>query len=161
MFIEIFFENINPPLNLLIFGAGYDALPVLKFAKELGWQTTVIDHRPAFTDAERLSDADKIIVSNSEDLSERIFQDENSVGVIMTHNYERDRNILRLFVKFKMPICRRTRTEKTHRKTSGRKSAKISALSNSKNFTRQSDSTSVRIRRKRLHSPSSRKFRAF
>ena len=98
---EMFFENIAPPLNLLIFGAGYDALPVLKFAKELGWQTTAIDHRPAFANAERLTDVDKLIVSNSEDLSEQIFQDENSVGVIMTHNYERDRNILRLLLNSK------------------------------------------------------------
>ena len=92
---EIFFENIVPPLNLLLFGAGYDALPLVKFAKEIGWRVTVIDHRPAFANAERLTDADKIIVSNSEDLEDKIFQDENSVAVIMTHNYERDRNILR------------------------------------------------------------------
>ena len=98
---EMFFENITPPLNLLLFGAGYDALPLMKFAKEIGWQTTAIDHRPAFANAERLTDADKIIVSNSEDLSEQIFQDENSVGVIMTHNYERNRNILRLFLNSK------------------------------------------------------------
>lgn len=98
---EIFFENIAPPLDLLIFGAGYDALPLMKFAKEIGWQVTAIDHRPAFANAERLTDADKIIVSNSEDLNDRIFEDENSVGVIMTHNYERDRNILRLLLNSK------------------------------------------------------------
>ncbi len=92
---EIFFENISPSLNLLIFGAGYDALPLMKFAREIGWRVTAIDHRPAFADAERLRDADEIIVSNSEDVCDRIFQDENSVAVIMTHNYERDRNILR------------------------------------------------------------------
>lgn len=91
---EVFFENINPPLNLLIFGAGYDALPLMKFAKEIGWRVTAIDHRPAFADAERLTDADEIIVSNSEDLRGQIFQDENSVAVIMTHNYDRDQNIL-------------------------------------------------------------------
>lgn len=92
---EIFFENINPPLNLLIFGAGYDSIPLIKFAKEIGWRVTAIDHRPAFANTERLSDADEIIVSNSEDLNEQLFLDENSVAVIMTHNYERDRNILR------------------------------------------------------------------
>lgn len=92
---EIFFENINPPLNLLLFGVGYDAIPLIKFAKEIGWRVTAIDHRPAFANAERLPEAEEIIVSNSEDLSDAIFNDENSVGVIMTHNYERDRNILR------------------------------------------------------------------
>jgi xanthine/CO dehydrogenase XdhC/CoxF family maturation factor len=92
---EMFFENINPPLNLLLFGVGYDALPLINFAKEIGWRVTAIDHRPAFANAERLPGTDEVIVSSSEDLSVAIFNDENSVGVIMTHNYERDRNILR------------------------------------------------------------------
>lgn len=92
---EVFIETIKPPLNLLLFGAGYDAIPLIKFAKELGWRVTVIDHRPAYANAERLSEADEIIISSSEDLDNNLFNDENSVGVIMTHNYERDRNILR------------------------------------------------------------------
>lgn len=92
---EIFFENVNPPVNLLLFGAGYDALPLIRFAKEIGWRVTAIDHRAAFASRERLPEADKIIVAPSEDLADEIFQDENSIAVIMTHNYERDRNILR------------------------------------------------------------------
>ncbi|MBA4182648.1 MAG: XdhC family protein [Acidobacteria bacterium] len=92
---EMFFENINPPLNLLLFGAGYDALPLIKFAREIGWRVSVVDHRPAFANAERLSEADEIIVSGAEDLNDYFFQDETAVAVIMTHNYERDREILR------------------------------------------------------------------
>ena len=92
---EIFLENINPPLSLLLFGSGYDALPLMNFAKEIGWRVTAIDHRSAFANSERLPNADEIIVSSSEDISDEVFNDENSVGVIMTHNYERDRNILR------------------------------------------------------------------
>ncbi len=94
IFGEVFYETINPPLSLLLFGAGFDALPAIKFAKELGWRVTVIDHRAAFANAERLPEADEIIVSRSEDLPDGLFKDENSVAVIMTHNYERDRNIL-------------------------------------------------------------------
>ena len=117
---EVFYETIVPPLNLLIFGAGYDALPLINFAKELGWRVTAIDHRAAFANAERLPNADEIIVSGSENLSDDLFADENSVAVIMTHNYERDRNILRLLLTFKMPICRRTRTKTPHIETARR-----------------------------------------
>ncbi len=92
---ELFFENINPPLNLLLFGAGYDALPLIDFAKEIGWRVTVIDHRTAFANERRLPEADEIIVASSEDLSDEIFADETSVAVVMTHNYDRDRKILR------------------------------------------------------------------
>ena len=91
---EMFFENINPPLSLLLFGAGFDALPLTRFAKELGWRVTVVDHRAAFANAERLPAADEIIVSRSEDLLEGLFKDENSAAVMMTHNYDRDRDIL-------------------------------------------------------------------
>jgi xanthine dehydrogenase accessory factor len=93
-FFEMFFENISPPLNLIIFGAGFDAIPLLKFAKELGWRVCVVDHRAAFANAERLPAADEIFVSNAEDLSDHFFNDENSAAVVMTHNYERDREIL-------------------------------------------------------------------
>lgn len=94
-FGEVFIEYIEPPVSLLLFGTGFDALPLIKFAKEIGWRVTAIDHRPAFANKERLPNADETIVSSSEDLNDEIFQDENSVAVIMTHNYERDRNILR------------------------------------------------------------------
>ncbi len=67
-FGEVFYETINPPLSLLLFGAGFDAIPLIKFAKELGWRVIVVDHRAAYANAERLPEADEIINSSSEDL---------------------------------------------------------------------------------------------
>jgi len=96
---EIFFENIIPPLELKLFGAGYDALPLVKFAKELGWRISVVDHRPAFANAERLPEADQIFAAKIQDLDDHFFEDENSVAVIMTHNYDRDREILPRLLK--------------------------------------------------------------
>ena len=98
---EFFIEKINPPINLWLFGAGYDALALIKFAKEIGWRVSVIDHRPAFANAERLPLADEIIVLRAEDLPEDFFEDENSVAVVMTHNYERDGEILPRLLKSK------------------------------------------------------------
>jgi xanthine dehydrogenase accessory factor len=100
-FFELFFENINPPLKLLLFGAGHDALPLVKFAKELGWRISVVDHRPAYADAERLPEADEIITAPAGDLNDAFFEDENSVAVVMTHNYDRDRQILPRLLKSK------------------------------------------------------------
>lgn len=100
-FGEVFVETIKPPLNLLLFGAGYDAIPLIKFAKELGWRVTAIDHRPAFANKERLSEVDEVITANIQDLDDNFFQDENSVAVIMTHNYNRDRDILPRLLKSK------------------------------------------------------------
>ena len=40
---EMFIERIDPGIELVIFGAGYDVIPVAKMARDLGWQVTVTD----------------------------------------------------------------------------------------------------------------------
>ena len=100
-FGEVFVEYVAPPVSLLLFGAGFDALPLAGFAKELGWNVTVIDHRAARANRERFSDVDEIIVARAEELDAKIFEDENSVAVLMTHNYDRDKDLLPLLLKSK------------------------------------------------------------
>ncbi len=96
---EFFFENINPPLNLMIFGAGYDAIPLADFAKSLGWRISVVDHRGAFATKKRFPNADEITISHPENLSERLEIDNDSVAVVMMHNYEKDREIIKFLLK--------------------------------------------------------------
>lgn len=43
--ISVFIETLMPPLQLLIFGAGQDCLPLISMAHLQGWQVTVIDSR--------------------------------------------------------------------------------------------------------------------
>jgi xanthine/CO dehydrogenase XdhC/CoxF family maturation factor len=40
--------EVSPPPQILVLGAGLDAEPVVRFAAELGWRCTVVDHRPAY-----------------------------------------------------------------------------------------------------------------
>jgi len=40
----LFLETISPPTALTIFGAGDDAQPLVRLAKELGWYVTVMTH---------------------------------------------------------------------------------------------------------------------
>lgn len=96
---EFFLEIINPPLNLIIFGAGYDAIPVAGFAKDLGWRVSVVDHRPAFAASERFPAADEVLVLRPDNLTGNIVVDENSVAVIMTHNYALDGEILKFALR--------------------------------------------------------------
>jgi xanthine dehydrogenase accessory factor len=115
-FGEIFIETVVPPLRLLLFGAGFDALPLVKFAKDVGWRVGVVDHRPAFANAERLAAADEIFNAGLPDLDAEIFEDENTAAVIMTHNYTRDREILprllRTNFRYVGALGPKTRTEK-------------------------------------------------
>lgn len=98
-FGEIFIEYVAPPVSLLLFGAGFDALPLADFAENIGWAVTIIDHRAAWANVERFPNADEIIISRPEDLDEKLFQDENSVAVLMTHNYDRDKELMPLLLR--------------------------------------------------------------
>jgi xanthine/CO dehydrogenase XdhC/CoxF family maturation factor len=91
---EFFLGKINPPTSLLIFGAGVDAIPVSEIGKQLGWKVSVIDHRPAFLNADRFPAADDLILNHTEKLPLNIAFDNQAAAVIMTHNYERDRDVL-------------------------------------------------------------------
>jgi xanthine dehydrogenase accessory factor len=114
--VEFFIERIIPPVKLLLFGAGYDAIPLVELAKNLGWQVTVIDHRPAWANGARFPNVDEILVERIENLPDNLLTDENSVAVIMTHNYERDGEILRRLlnspVKYIGALGPKKRTEK-------------------------------------------------
>lgn len=95
---EFFIEFVPPPISLLVFGAGFDAVPLCETAKILGWRVTLIDHRAAFVNRERFPKVDEIIITRPENVGEKLTVDENTVAVVMTHNYENDRNILRFLL---------------------------------------------------------------
>ena len=93
--LEFFHEVVTPPTALFIFGAGHDAVPLARWAANLGWRISVIDHRPAYAAAERFAEADDIIVSRPDAVPDTVFTDVNSVAVVMNHNYEADLGVLR------------------------------------------------------------------
>lgn len=92
---EVFIEVIQPPVPLIIFGAGDDAKPVVRFAKELGWHVTVVDSRPVSATSSRFPSADVLVVSRPEQIRERITTDPRTVAVVMTHNYLQDQELLK------------------------------------------------------------------
>jgi xanthine/CO dehydrogenase XdhC/CoxF family maturation factor len=92
--IEFFFECLKPPLSLIIFGAGADAIPLADIAKNVGWNVSIVDHRPAFAAPERFPRADNIFLSRPEELNGNLGIDENTVAVVMSHNYENDKYVL-------------------------------------------------------------------
>ncbi|WP_028954421.1 XdhC family protein [Synechocystis sp. PCC 7509] len=93
--VEVFIEVIQPPLPLVIFGAGHDAIPVARFAKELGWNVTVVDTRQSEATQNRFTDADAIVLSRPENISDYVAVSDRTVAVVMTHNYLHDREVLK------------------------------------------------------------------
>jgi xanthine/CO dehydrogenase XdhC/CoxF family maturation factor len=92
---EVFRQIVSPPVALVIFGAGDDAQPLVRFAKELGWQVTIVDPRPAFATPERFPSADTVIVARPEEAPARLALGADTLAVIMTHHYHHDLPLLR------------------------------------------------------------------
>jgi xanthine/CO dehydrogenase XdhC/CoxF family maturation factor len=91
---DTFFQTIAPPTSLVIFGAGDDAQPLVRLAKELGWRVTVADPRPAFATASRFPLADACVAGPVDQLVSQIAPDSATLAVIMTHHYVHDLPLL-------------------------------------------------------------------
>ena len=91
---EVFLEVIVPPINLVIFGAGFDALPVVHFAKALGWYVTVIDPQARSQTKERFKYCDSVILASTNEVCSQIDFDDQTVAVVMSHNYLYDLEFL-------------------------------------------------------------------
>jgi xanthine/CO dehydrogenase XdhC/CoxF family maturation factor len=92
---DVMLEKIEPPCSLTIFGAGHDAIPLVRLAKEIGWHVTIVDGRSSHATTERFPVADRIVLSNPRDVCERVSIEPGSAAVLMTHNYLNDLEILR------------------------------------------------------------------
>ncbi len=92
---EVFVEWIAPPVPLVIFGAGHDAIPLVNIAKQLGWHVTVADGRPAYATSGRFPEADRVAVMKPPDLLQGIEITSDNAVVLMTHNFPQDVNLLR------------------------------------------------------------------
>jgi xanthine dehydrogenase accessory factor len=95
-------EYLPPPLSLQIFGAGDDAQPLCRLAKELGWLVSVIDPRSAYASRTRFPEADAIHVMRAEDVAQLPW-DARTVAVVMTHHYIFDLPILRALLPRQLP----------------------------------------------------------
>ncbi|MBW4562757.1 MAG: XdhC family protein [Mojavia pulchra JT2-VF2] len=96
--VDVLIELIQPPIQLIIFGAGHDAVPVAQFAKNLGWHVTIVDCRASEATKERFAMADEVILSRRDILHKQISVDERTIAVVMTHNYLDDLEILKILL---------------------------------------------------------------
>ncbi|AWK06517.1 alanine dehydrogenase [Flavobacterium crocinum] len=92
---EALIEYINPPISLVIAGAGNDVQPLVKMASILGWKITIGDGRATHTTEKRFPKADTVQIAKSEQFLENIIIDEQTYFVLMTHNYKYDLAVLK------------------------------------------------------------------
>ncbi|HLH04759.1 MAG TPA: XdhC/CoxI family protein [Bryobacteraceae bacterium] len=99
---DFFAETLVPPIHLLIFGAGDDAVPLADLAKYLGWQVSIFDGRSQNARRERFPSADRVAVRPPGSPAPPV--DPWTAAVVMTHSYAQDLDILRALSRLDTPL---------------------------------------------------------
>jgi xanthine/CO dehydrogenase XdhC/CoxF family maturation factor len=113
--VELFFEVNAPPPHLVVFGAGSDAEPLVRYAWDLGFAITVVDAREALLTAGRFPEATRV-PSHFSRFHATVPLTDRTFVVIMNHHLERDRESLRFALRSPAPyigvLGPRTRLQK-------------------------------------------------
>ena len=91
--VDVFFDVSGPPPELVIFGAGHDAIPLAAQVSSLGWPVTLVDARAAFTIPERFPGA-RLVLSHPAQFASLVELHQRSHVMVMNHHLERDRATL-------------------------------------------------------------------
>jgi xanthine dehydrogenase accessory factor len=84
--IEVFIEPSLPAPVLIIIGGVHVAIPLTRFAKELGFYVTVADPRAKFANRERFPEADQVLVEWPDEALAHLKVDDATFLVLLTHD---------------------------------------------------------------------------
>ncbi|MBX2901802.1 MAG: XdhC family protein [Cyclobacteriaceae bacterium] len=100
---EVFIELIQPAVSVIIFGGGFDARPVSNLAKSLGWNVSVTDECVAHIAPIFFPTADKLSLCQREFIDRDFNISPYTACILMSHNYEYDRDVLKRLLKSTTP----------------------------------------------------------
>ncbi len=100
---EVFFEYINSGLELYIFGAGLDVVPLSDLAKVLGWKVFVYDNCVAHLAPIRIPSADALNFTDFCNLPKDFAPGRFSAALVMSHSYKFDANALKFLQDKNIP----------------------------------------------------------
>ena len=101
--IEVFIELIQPSVKLILFGGGVDARPVSQLAKSLGWEVEVTDECVAHIAPVFFPAADKLSLCQREFVDRDFNITPYTACVLISHNYEYDRDVLKKLLGSETP----------------------------------------------------------
>lgn len=100
---EVFIELIQPVISLIIFGGGFDARPVSQLAKSLGWNVSVTDECVSHIAPIFFPSADKLQLCQREFVDRDFAITPYTACVLMSHNYDYDRDVLKKLIQSSTP----------------------------------------------------------
>jgi len=96
---EAFFEPFLPPPTLYIMGGVHVAIPLTRFAKELGFRVVVVDPRSKFANRERFPEADEVLVEWPDEALGHLPVGGATYIVLLTHDAKIDEPTLAAALK--------------------------------------------------------------
>src|SRR4051812_35886261 len=87
---QYFIEAYPVRPRLVVVGAVQVAIPLVRMARELGYETVVIDGRPAFATEARFPDVDRLIVGWPDEVADEIGLGPNDAVAVLTHDVKFD-----------------------------------------------------------------------
>lgn len=88
---EPYLDVLEPPPDLVIVGAGDDAIPLVALAAESGFRVTVADHRPGYLLPERFPRAVSIVHTRPETADDKLPAKPRTMVLIKNHALEMDK----------------------------------------------------------------------
>jgi xanthine dehydrogenase accessory factor len=113
---EIFLESYFPPPKLIIVGAVHVAIPLVTFAKELGYQVILVDPRQMFATEARFPHVDALIRKWPDEALAEIGIDAGTCIVILTHDPKLDDPAIKYALHFAPAYIGVLGSRKTHEK---------------------------------------------
>jgi xanthine dehydrogenase accessory factor len=95
---RVFIEALTPPVQLVVFGAGHDTVPIIELARGMGWQTEVVDPQARAVSRDRFAQADKVTLARPETASEQVSITRRTLTLLMSHNYSHDQALLKFLL---------------------------------------------------------------
>ncbi|WP_174733455.1 XdhC family protein [Mesobacillus harenae] len=91
---EIYVHSFRPKPRLIVFGAGADAIPLVRIASAAGFSVSVADWRDELCREAKFPSANECIVGFPREIMNRLKLSKNDSVLIQTHQFQRDQEIL-------------------------------------------------------------------
>ena len=114
--VDVFFDVMAPPLKLVVVGAVHVAEHLIRLAREVGFETVVVDPRAAFLEQERFASADQKIGSWPQEALLQVGIDESTFVAVLSHDPKIDLPAIEAVLRSPARYIGVLGSKKSHRK---------------------------------------------
>jgi xanthine dehydrogenase accessory factor len=102
--ISFFAEPFYKKERVIIFGGGHVAIPLVKFAKLVGFYVVVVDDRRQFAYPERFPEADEVLCGSFSECIQELHPGKSDYNIIITRGHKHDSLCIRELMRYEESI---------------------------------------------------------